>query len=431
MKANAALSTIPDTTPGNILKLPAPRLGRIPNAANATGHRQRFRILNFANTTGSTSYRVQGMGRDGRYIRQNFASLHDAQLRQIELEADFHARQPDANAIRATKLSENQLRIAEAAFLRLDSDDHLLAAVNFWMEKGRPQARVESPRLDDAVAQFVAWVDSDGCPLREQSRHGLRIRVGIFGNSLSNLQVDAITPETIEGFLDRIKVAPVTKDNYRRAVSRFFTWCIARPRRWTAANPCREVRVERSHDDAPPTVLTVAECEALLRAAEAYKGGMLAPYVAACIFAGLRPFEASRLTWQAVNLADCEIRLEANQTKTKRARVVTIGPTLKAWLAAYQGKPFFPVNWRRHFDAVKDAAGFSSRDGDGAKQWEPDVLRHTAVSHFFRDCGSYGRTAEAFGNSEAVIKAHYQGRVSTEETRAFYSILPAMKGGAK
>jgi len=428
MKNNAALATAPDAKPGNIAALPVRRLGRIPNPTNATGHRQRFRILNFVNATGTNSFRVQGQGRGGKYVRQNFVSLHDAQLRQIELEADFHARQPDANAIRATKLSETQLRIAEVAFLRLDSDEQLLAAVTFWQEKGRPQARVESPRLDEAVAQFVAWLDSAGCPLREQSRHGLRIRVGIFGSSLSNLELDAITPETIEGFLDRLKVAPVTKDNYRRAVSRFFSWCIARPRRWTATNPCRAVRIERSHDDAPPQVLSVAECESLLRAAEDYKAGMLVPYVAVCLFAGLRPFEARRLTWVQVNLDDGEIRLESAQTKTKRARVVTIGPTLKAWLQAYPGKPFFPVNWRRHFDAVKSAAGFAGRDG-GSKPWEPDVLRHTAVSHYFRDCGSYGRTAEMFGNSEGIIKRHYQARVSTEEAKMFYALAPAPTGG--
>ena len=59
-----------------------------------------------------------------------------------------------------------------------------------------------------------------------------------------------------------------------------------------------------------------------------------------------------------------------------------------------------------------------------------DVLRHTAVSHYFRHTGSYGQTAEQFGNSEAVIKKHYAARVSTEDTKAFYSILPA-KGGGK
>ena len=45
----------------------------------------------------------------------------------------------------------------------------------------------------------------------------------------------------------------------------------------------------------PPSVLSVAECQKLLAAAEAHKGGLLVPYVAVCLFGGLRPFEASRL----------------------------------------------------------------------------------------------------------------------------------------
>ena len=51
-------------------------------------------------------------------------------------------------------------------------------------------------------------------------------------------------------------------------------------------------------------------------------------------------------------------------------------------------------------------------------------MRHTAVSHFFRATGSYGRTAEQFGNSETIIKNHYQGRVSSDEAERFYQLLP-------
>jgi integrase len=164
----------------------------------------------------------------------------------------------------------------------------------------------------------------------------------------------------------------------------------------------------------------VEQCEALLRAAENHKRGMLAPYVAVCLFGGLRPFEAMRLTWRQVNLEDNEIRLEAKQTKTGRARVVTIDRTLAKWLQAHRGKEFFPSGWRKNFDAVKLAAGIEN--------WPVDVMRHTAISHFFRECESYGRTAEQFGNSEAIIKAHYQGRVKSAETARFYAILPKGKG---
>ena len=58
------------------------------------------------------------------------------------------------------------------------------------------------------------------------------------------------------------------------------------------------------------------------------------------------------------------------------------------------------------------------------KRWVPDVLRHTAISHYFRKTGSYGRTAEQFGNSESIIKKHYQGRVSSADTKKFYALRP-------
>ena len=63
----------------------------------------------------------------------------------------------------------------------------------------------------------------------------------------------------------------------------------------------------------------------------------------------------------------------------------------------------------------------------GLKTWTPDVMRHTAISHYFRKCGSYRFTAEQFGNSETIIKNHYQGRVSSEETKAFYRLMPSRR----
>jgi hypothetical protein len=101
-------------------------------------------------------------------------------------------------------------------------------------------------------------------------------------------------------------------------------------------------------------------------------------------------------------------------------------------LKAYEGKPFFPANWRKEFDMIKSAAGFGTptKKEPGLKPWPSDVLRHTAISHYFRATGSYGFAAEQFGNSEAIIKAHYQSRVSSDEAKAFYRLMPA-KGGAK
>lgn len=136
-----------------------------------------------------------------------------------------------------------------------------------------------------------------------------------------------------------------------------------------------------------------------------------------------------------MNLADGEIRLEANQTKTGRARVVAICPTLSCWLKVYQGREFYPANWRKEFDAVKFDAGFGTPNpSDEARKhlrpWPDDVMRHTAISHYFRQTGSYGQAAEQFGNSEAIIKAHYQSRVSSDDTRRFYAFKPRRKARA-
>lgn len=413
----------------NIVPLPGLKTRKTPTLSV-----QRFKIQEYANPrTGSTSWRVSGSRRNGERIRENFGEQEAARCRQVELETEYLGSHSETN-IRATKLSAEQVRLAECAVIKLGDDwQRLLDCVDCWHKHGKHKVVSDSPRLDDAVTKFKKWLDDEEtengngrCTLREHSRKGLRLRVDAFANSVGNARVNEVAIEVVEDFLSKLKVSAVTRDNYRRAISRFFSWCIERPRRWTTVNPCKEIRIERD-EKAPPVILTTDECKALLKAAE--REG-LAPYVALCLFGGLRPFEASRLAWTAVNLEDREIRLEGNETKTGRPRVVAICDTLLGWLKAHKNKPFFPSNWRRRFDRVKLAAGFGTPDdGDKLelKPWPVDVMRHTAISHYFRKTGSYGQTAEQFGNSEAIIKDHYQGRVSSTDTQNFYTIKPKAK----
>jgi integrase len=400
---------------------------------------ERFRLTQFSNPrTGSMSWRVSGTKRDGTRVRENFPGAEEARNRQVELEGEFLARQPDEPLLRATRLTDVQIRLAETAFMRLDKDEDLLNAVDHWLNHGKHVAVAESPRLDDAVTKFGEWLDTTDS-LRDLSKRNLRVRVKIFASSVGNHRVADVTPEHIEKFLSsRSEASAATRDNDKRAISRFFSWCMERPRFWVKLNPCTAVRIEKPRDDEPPSILTVDECEKLLRAAQKVRGGETVPYIAVCLFAGIRPSEASRLTWDQVNLDDGEIRLEANQTKTGAPRVFEIVPTLQngkkahagpdtllRWLKAYKDKPFAPS--RRAFDALKRSIGYAGRGDEDLKPWPVDVLRHTAISHYFRLTGSYGQTAEQFGNSEAIIKAHYQGRVSSDDTKKFYAIKPSRK----
>jgi integrase len=423
--------------PQNIIPLPQRQKPKV----LVEGH---FVIKQFPNASGSQSWRVDGYKRDRTRVRENFAEELRARARANELETEW-LKGNTQTEIQATKLTRDQIVLAESAFNRLgpDADDELTLAIDRWLADGRQRAVFESPRLDEAFKEFKTWLADPECALRPLSKKTFRCRVNVFVNSVANLRVADVTVDTVEDYLAKRTISAKSKDIERRAVSRFFSWCAERPRQWTKVNPARKATRSGRTEESAPVVLSVEQCEALLQAAVRVKKGRMAPYIAVCLFGGLRPYEARRLTWTAVNLADGEIRIESHQTKTKRPRVVAICPTLNRWLKAYKGKPFFPSNWRRDLDAVKEAAGLVRRESpEGTRKghfwkrvvavdgviWVPDIFRHTAISHYFRKTGSYGQTAEQFGNSEAIIKRHYQSRVSSEDTRKFYALKPTKKG---
>jgi len=384
--------------------------------------RQRFRVLDFENTSGTRSYRVQGMTRGKVYVRENYASEREAQCRRTQLENEYllgddtPLRQP-----RMTMMTEDQVHLAEQIFRQMSKaevpDCDLSTAVSAWIKAGRQKDAGTAPRLDEALEQFEKWL-AETPTLRPRTKENYSYRTRRFVDSMENFRLDAIAPEMVEAYLAS-KTAATSRRADQKVLAAFFRWAGERPRRWITTNPAAAVVVELG-TRPEPAILTVDQCEALLRAAEAHRGGRVVPYIALCLFAGIRPSEAQRLNWSKINFADKEIRLSADDTKTGRARMVPMDATLVAWLKPYQGGIIANQMTTKSVRKIREAAGITV--------WPPDVMRHTSVSHHFRRSGSYGRTAEFHGNSESIIKAHYQGRVSTAETKAFYSLKPTKKG---
>lgn len=389
----------------------------------------RFKRVSFTNRGGSTSWRVTGTRPNGSRVRENFPTEEAAQDRLIELEAECRAADTET-VMRHTNLSHEQLQLAGVAIKHLGDDwPRLLDIVNHWRKNGQLEAKTECPRLDDAVTQFLADLEARFTrnEIRFHAKRHLKTRVNLFAGMVGNPRLDSITVDTVEKFLSDRNVSARTKINDRSAVSTFFRWCIARPRQWLRHNPVRDaVRIEPEQKSI--VVATVEQCERLLKEAQKYKRGKMLLCVVSHLYGGLRPYEVQRITPEFLNLKDGEIRIEPWMTKTKRKRVVLFndGPPaqkafnacLKAWLSACKGQSFFPPNADNDLQALKRKAGIPA---------VVDILRHTAISHFFRLTGSYGLTAEQFGNSEAKIKSHYQGRVSSADTRKFYAMRPKGK----
>lgn len=390
----------------------------------------RFRVVEFTNRAGSVSFRVTGTGRDGRRIRENHASLKAAQTRQAELEADFVGRSGGEEKVRFTSLTEKQTRIAEGLFLRADEDEDLVRALDYWLAQGRPKVGGEVVRLDDAMEAFTAWLDNAKNPLRPRTKANLRTRLSVFGNGLGNVPVRSVDADALDAWLDKRGTSPRNRKNDLLAVSRFFSWCADRPRRWVEVNPARLVRIAKgSLRPGTPEVLTPREILRLLAAAKRYRGGLLAPYVALALFGAVRPNgELARLRWDQLNFQDGQLTIASEQEKTHRARTIALEGPLRSWLewaAKRDQKIIHPPDFWPNFRALRQKAKLT--------RWPADVLRHTGVSYYFRKTGSYGLTAEWAGNSEAIIKARYQGRVTTAEAAAFWILHPerAQRGKAR
>lgn len=322
--------------------------------------------------------------------------------------------------LRATWLSTDQLRTAEWIFHRTPEPEEVRRAFDHWDRKRREldlqHGHAAALTLDEAFAKFGDWLDQSA--QRSETVKGLRIRLRMFVTAQGRRKVADVTPEVIEQWLRERQVSAVTRDNDRRALSRFFAWCIERPQRFIATNPAREVRIAQPERGAPE-IYTLRQVMRLLIAAKRFQAGRFLPFIVLQLFGGMRPTEALRFGMDQIKAGS--FRLEGQQTKTRDSRTCDVDPVLAGWLARCPKGPVSnPHSADKPWAQLKAKARLS--------RWITDGLRHTAVSHYFRRCGSYGETAEWAGNSEAVIRDRYQARTTAAETSAFLDAVPRPRG---
>jgi len=373
----------------------------------------RFLITPFVNPSGEKVFKVDGYTRERARIRENYPTIQKAKCRALQLEAEYHAS-GKVEVPQVTSLSPSQLRAAEAAFALLGDKtepEEMLRGSRYWIERGRDTVGPDhAPRLDDAQIAFLQWLERDS-GLRPKTQSGLRHALRQLVRALGNVPLGEIDGDRIHHHIHGRPISKVAKDNEKRALSRFFSWCIERPRGWVRVNPCAGIRTPVGQQKRE--IFNLEQVRALLRAALAEKNGRMIPWVALQLFGGLRPSEAERLDRKQWNAIEGEIRIDED-TKTGRPRTVPINPTLRAWLdlpGSRSGKWF-----QRSFKRIKQTAGI--------RKWPQDVLRHTAASHLCNIHSSYIDVSNLLGHEEAVTRGHYHTRVSKADTQAFFALRP-------
>lgn len=378
----------------------------------------KFEISEFTNPSGEIVFRVAGW-LNGKRVRKNLATRAEAQAERQALE--IAALQSESGMrVAATRLADDQLREAEAAFHRLEGRARSLA---FYLDYALSNYRdpVNDMSLAEAAKLYLAVREADekiGHISHRQFtafRCELRALVAAFpGKKVAELAAGALTD-----YFRRDSASKKTFNNRRGLVGSFLRYCLLRD--WVATNVVEKIAHYRGigHRRGSAPTLSGTQCAEIMEWAETEHGGALVPFVALCLFAGIRPDlyvgEISKLEPKHVRLDTGVITIEPEVSKVRMKRTVAIQPNLAAWLRAYplESFPIWPRGFKRLRLAFRKKFNLSH-----------DILRHTFISMFVGKFRSLGEAALQAGNSESIIKKHYLDLKTREEAEEFFSILP-------
>ena len=172
-------------------------------------------------------------------------------------------------------------------------------------------------------------------------------------------------------------------------------------REWCDKNPIKRI-LRKKVIEKEILPLKLCEIKKIIANAKKENNGIYLPAVALLVFAGIRPREVRRLTWQDIDLQENTITVRSLCSKTGGVRQVEIMPQLKRILLSYNPQPqqkICPVNWERRWQKIRNNSGFGGC-------WVQDVLRHTYASFFAKRFKDLPRLQLNMGHSNQMLLCH-------------------------
>jgi len=270
-----------------------------------------------------------------------------------------------------------------------------------------------------------AWVD-DSCTVLEivnefllaKARSGrsdrylrqLRVPLSHFVRGRARVPLSSVTVADVENWLDDANWAVRTQRGYLSDVRTMFNYAIRRG--VVAHNPASAVELPVIEDQKPPAIHTPAEVVQVLEAARE-RDLDVCRHLAVRYFAGVRSSEVHRLTEENLLLDRGVLEVPAKKAKTRRRRLVTIQPALKAWLdLGGELRPISPMTVRAVIKASK-------------VEWHHNVTRHSFVSYHLAQFQNAAKTALEAGHTEQMLFSNYREIVTPSVAAEFWAITPA------
>lgn len=404
----------------------------------------------------------------GKQLRPEFSDRTEALAFAEQKNSELHGHAADHAPV-VTRLSPSAVRDAEVAFAQLSHEfpdlklhdlveyyRGLAATFNLDEAKriGPAIKRLKTKYPDANVAAAVDWLVANYRPpkntltLEKALEHYLADvarrhdtgslskpqfdRIGYamtqlethFGSkeplaNLTTARLQEFMKETTHGKDGSSTFSNKTWVNRRGYLTAFAEYC--RQEGWLDDNPASGIRNFKKKDmpKPKPAILSVEQATKLMADLETYEGGRLVPFYALCLFAGIRPDwdngEISKLKPEHFDLAQRQLTLPSEITKTHRTRIVVLQPNLLKWLRAYPLMQM-PITFVG-FETLHVRARQRHKLGH-------DVLRHTYCSMLVGKYRSVADTALQAGNSESVMWSSYLNLVTQPVANKFWRIVP-------
>ena len=316
----------------------------------------------------------------------------------------------------STNLPAGKIEEAQAAFERLSGTGiGLLAAVEQVLKWQK--SRENSVTFK---AMFESFMDAKA-GRSSAYRTALRCTLPRFGALHDRLACE-ISAHDIEQEL--IGMSASVSNAFLRYLRAVFNFGVRRG--WSQENPVK--RIEMQTLRMRKEILTNAQVAALLKATVESDFELL-PYHLFCIFAGVRPKEAERLTWSDVNFDEKFIQVPEETSKTGIRRIVDMEPLLIRWLDYYvragggtNGAVVPLKNLRKRLRAVRVRAGFQG--------WPQDAPRRTFASCWLAANNDVKRLNNLMGHtSPDMLWRHYHKAVTRKQAKGFWGIEPPKVDG--
>jgi integrase len=290
-------------------------------------------------------------------------------------------------------------------------------AVDFFLRHAKPPGGHRTAKA--LVAEFIE-------AKRAAGRRAEYVRVqasvlGMFEKAFPDRLVHEIFAPEIETWL-RDRGSLRTRRNYQFDVRNLFNFAVKRG--YAASNPVAQLE-EIILDEKPVEILTVEQASSLLVTAEV-SGGMMTPFIAVGMFAGLRTREIAVLDWKDVDLSEKTITVHAVKAKSRARRIVDISDNLAAWLLPYSKKfgRLTPEGYRQRFERIRKAAGI--------QPWPRNAMRHSAASYHLAAHHNEALTQALLGHeSGRMLFSHYRELVRPKDAARYWLVMPSAEAGEK